>query len=120
MFDDSKKKTFQYVPILPLLSQLLNNRHIHDTVLQNRQPFDVSLEYKSLHDGQFFYVEMNIDSHSFFTYRMIRRAKTEQTMKVLVIHNPMAEDDPVDMTIVIEGIQVISGCGYKTKAFLAL
>ncbi|KAK3525684.1 hypothetical protein QTP70_004904 [Hemibagrus guttatus] len=41
-------------------------------------------------------------------------------MKVLVIHNSMAEDDLVDMTIVIEGIQVISGCGYKTKACMLI
>lgn len=48
-----KEKTYQYVPILPLLSQLVNNRHIQDTILQNRRPFDVSSGYKSLHDGLF-------------------------------------------------------------------
>ncbi|KAI5109064.1 hypothetical protein C0J45_0461, partial [Silurus meridionalis] len=49
-----------------------------------------------------------------------QEGQTEQTMKVLLIHNPMAEDDPVDISIVIEGIQVISGCGYKTKACMLL
>ncbi|KAK3570498.1 hypothetical protein QTP86_020071, partial [Hemibagrus guttatus] len=33
---------------------------------------------------------------------------------------PMVEDEPVDVTIVIEGIQVISGCGNKTKACMLL
>ncbi|XP_046706194.1 uncharacterized protein LOC124386405 [Silurus meridionalis] len=49
-----------------------------------------------------------------------QEGQTEQTMKVLLIHNPMAEDDPVDVSIVIEGIQLISGCGYKTKACMLL
>ncbi|KAF7694186.1 hypothetical protein HF521_007939, partial [Silurus meridionalis] len=49
-----------------------------------------------------------------------QEGQTEQTIKVLLIHNPMAEDDPVDVSIVIEGIQVISGCGYKTKACMLL
>lgn len=48
-----EKKTFQYVPILPLLSQLVNNRHIQTTILQNKSPSDVSSGYKSFHDGSF-------------------------------------------------------------------
>ncbi|KAI5608180.1 hypothetical protein C0J50_12301, partial [Silurus asotus] len=46
--------------------------------------------------------------------------QAEQTMRVLLIHNPMADDDPVDVSIVIEGIQVISRCEYKTKACMLL
>ena len=38
----------------------------------------------------------------------------DQTVKVLVIHNPTA----VDVSVVIEGIQVLNGCGNKTKAYL--
>lgn len=41
---------------------------------------------------------------------------TEQAIKVLVIHNPMAKKDLVDVSIVIDDIQVMNGCGYKTKA----
>lgn len=37
-----------------------------------------------------------------------------------MIHNPIAEGDPVDVSIVIEGIQVISGCGHKTKPCMLL
>lgn len=32
----SDKKTFHYVLILPLLSQLVNNKHIQNTILQNK------------------------------------------------------------------------------------
>lgn len=49
---ESGKKTFQYIPILPLLSQLVNNRHIQDTILHSRST-DVSSGYRSLHDGSF-------------------------------------------------------------------
>ncbi|KAG9269204.1 hypothetical protein AMEX_G16207 [Astyanax mexicanus] len=45
---------------------------------------------------------------------------TDQTMKVLVTHSAIAEDDPVDVSIVIEGIQVLKGCGNKTKACMLL
>ncbi|KAK2849801.1 hypothetical protein Q7C36_008584 [Tachysurus vachellii] len=37
-----------------------------------------------------------------------------------MIHNPMAEDNPLDVTIVIEGIQMISVCVYKTKVCMLL
>ncbi|XP_037401910.1 uncharacterized protein LOC119265406 isoform X2 [Pygocentrus nattereri] len=53
ILDGSEKKTFQYVPILPMLSQLLSNRHIEDTILQNRKPSDDFSGYRSLHDGSF-------------------------------------------------------------------
>ena len=41
---------------------------------------------------------------------------TDQTMKVLVIHNPTPEDDPADVSIVIEGNQVLNSYGNQTKA----
>lgn len=47
------KKTFHYVPILPLLSQLVKNKHIQNTIMQNKSPSDVSSAYKSFHDGSF-------------------------------------------------------------------
>lgn len=53
ILDSTEKKTFQYVPILPLLSQLVNNRHIQNTIFQNKRPSDVSSGYKSFHDGSF-------------------------------------------------------------------
>lgn len=49
----SDKKTFHYVPILPLLSQLMGNKHIQNTMLQSKRPSDVSSAYKSFHDGSF-------------------------------------------------------------------
>ncbi|XP_059202021.1 uncharacterized protein LOC131981650 [Centropristis striata] len=45
---------------------------------------------------------------------------TDQTMKVLVIHNPIAEVDPADVSIVIEGDKVLNGCGNRTKACMLL
>ncbi|XP_061565367.1 uncharacterized protein LOC133419892 [Cololabis saira] len=45
---------------------------------------------------------------------------TDQTMKVIVIHNVMAEEDPAEVSIVIEGIQVLTGCGNRTKACMLL
>ncbi|XP_037390186.1 uncharacterized protein LOC119265406 isoform X3 [Pygocentrus nattereri] len=45
---------------------------------------------------------------------------TDQTMKVIVIHDAMSEDDPADVFVVIEGIQVLKGCGNKTKACVLL
>ncbi|KAK5602343.1 hypothetical protein CRENBAI_013347 [Crenichthys baileyi] len=41
---------------------------------------------------------------------------TDQTMKVLVIHNPLAEEDPAKVSVVIEGNKVLNGCGKRTKA----
>ncbi|XP_024656342.2 B-cell receptor CD22-like [Maylandia zebra] len=41
-------------------------------------------------------------------------------MKVIVIHNIMAEEDPSDVFIVIEGNQVMEGCGSRTKACVLL
>ena len=49
ILDVDEKKAFQYVPILPLSSQLVNNKHIQDTILQNRKQSDASSGYKSLH-----------------------------------------------------------------------
>lgn len=46
-----RKKTFQYVPILPLLSQLVDKRHIQNTILQHKRPSEVSSGYKSFNDG---------------------------------------------------------------------
>lgn len=40
-----------------------------------------------------------------------REAHMDQTMRVLVIHNPTAEEDPAEGSIVIEGNYVLSGCG---------
>ncbi len=41
-------------------------------------------------------------------------------MKVIVKHNVMAEEDPSDLSIVIEGNQVMEGCGSRTKACILL
>jgi len=49
-----------------------------------------------------------------------REGHTDQTMKVLVIHNPTAEEDPADVSIVIEGNQVLNACGNRTKACMLL
>lgn len=35
-------------------------------------------------------------------------------------HNVMAEEDPSDLSIVIEGNQVMEGCGSRTKACILL
>ncbi|XP_036973983.1 uncharacterized protein LOC119030471 [Acanthopagrus latus] len=51
ILDSTENKTFQYVPILPLLSQLVDKRHIQNTILKNKRPSDVSSEYRSFHDG---------------------------------------------------------------------
>ncbi|MEQ2234983.1 hypothetical protein ILYODFUR_036989 [Ilyodon furcidens] len=45
---------------------------------------------------------------------------TDQTMKVLVIHNPLAEKDPAEVSVVIEGNRVLNGCGNRTKACMLL
>ncbi|MEQ2311238.1 hypothetical protein AMECASPLE_017759, partial [Ameca splendens] len=45
---------------------------------------------------------------------------TDQTMKVLVIHNPLAEEDPAEVSVVIEGNRVLNGCGNRTKACMLL
>lgn len=45
---------------------------------------------------------------------------TDQTMKVIVIHNVMAEEDPAEVSLVIEGNQVLTGCGNRTKACMLL
>ncbi|XP_019222728.1 uncharacterized protein LOC109204936 isoform X1 [Oreochromis niloticus] len=45
---------------------------------------------------------------------------TDNMMKVIVIHNIMAEEDPSDVFIVIEGNQVMEGCGSRTKACVLL
>ena len=38
---------------------------------------------------------------------------TNQTIKVIVIHDVMAEEDPAEVAIVIEGHQVLNGCGNR-------
>uniref|UniRef100_A0A9J8DKI6 Sterile alpha motif domain-containing 3-like n=1 Tax=Cyprinus carpio carpio TaxID=630221 RepID=A0A9J8DKI6_CYPCA len=45
---------------------------------------------------------------------------TDKTMKVIVKHSVMAEEDPSDLSIVIEGNQVMEGCGSRTKACILL
>lgn len=52
-FTIATKKTFHDVQILPLLSQLVNNKHIQNTILQSKRPSAVSSGYKSFHDGSF-------------------------------------------------------------------
>lgn len=41
-------------------------------------------------------------------------------MKVIVMHSVMAEEDPSDVCIVIEGNTVMEGCGSRTKACILL
>ncbi|XP_041841785.1 uncharacterized protein LOC121640158 isoform X3 [Melanotaenia boesemani] len=45
---------------------------------------------------------------------------TDNTMKVIVKHNITAEEDPSDVSIVIEGNTVMEGCGSRTKACVLL
>lgn len=45
---------------------------------------------------------------------------SDQTMKVIVIHNVMAEEDPAEMSVVIECNQVLTQCGNWTKACMLL
>ncbi|KAG1949506.1 hypothetical protein F2P79_011428 [Pimephales promelas] len=45
---------------------------------------------------------------------------TDKTLKVIVKHNVMAEEDPSDLTIVIKENQVMEGCGSRTKACILL
>lgn len=45
---------------------------------------------------------------------------TDQTMKVIVIYNVMAEKDTAEIAIVIEGNQVLAQCGNQTKACMLL
>lgn len=42
------------------------------------------------------------------------------SVKVLMIHNSTAEQDQVDVSIVIEGIQVLTGSVNRTKACILL
>ncbi|KAG7470149.1 hypothetical protein MATL_G00136470 [Megalops atlanticus] len=44
----------------------------------------------------------------------------DQTMKVIVIHNVTAEEDPAEVYVVIDGNQVLSRCGNQTKACMLL
>lgn len=44
----------------------------------------------------------------------------DQTMKVLLMHNPMAEEHPSDVFIVMEGHKVWNGCGSRTTAYIML
>ncbi|KAF1388884.1 hypothetical protein PFLUV_G00067490 [Perca fluviatilis] len=50
----------------------------------------------------------------------VHEGNMDQTMKVLVVHNPAAEEDPADVLIVIEGNKVLNRCGYRTKACVLL
>lgn len=52
ILDDKEHKTFQYVPILPVLSQLLDNKDIQDNVFHSRTHSEA--HYKSFHDGSHF------------------------------------------------------------------
>lgn len=61
ILDGSKGKTFQYVPILPLLSQLVDSQHIQDVILQKRSHSDTSPIYRSLHDG------LHLSNNCFFS-----------------------------------------------------
>ncbi|MED6266620.1 hypothetical protein CHARACLAT_003921 [Characodon lateralis] len=45
---------------------------------------------------------------------------TDQTMKVLVIHNPLAKEDPAEVSVVIEGNRLPNGCGNRTKTCMLL
>ncbi|GAA6217884.1 uncharacterized protein LOC107575081 [Lates japonicus] len=45
---------------------------------------------------------------------------TDKTMKVIVKHSVMAEEDPSDVSIVIEGNTVMEECGSRTKACVLL
>ena len=49
-----------------------------------------------------------------------REGHMDQTVKVLVIHNPTAVDDPIDVSVVMQGIRVLKRCGNKTKVCLML
>ena len=49
----------------------------------------------------------------------VHEGHMDQTMKVLVIHNPAGEENPAEVSIVIEGNQVHT-CGYRTKACVLL
>ncbi|CAL9691333.1 unnamed protein product [Knipowitschia caucasica] len=51
ILDSREKKSLQYVPILPLLSQLLDKKHIRNAILQHKKPSEVSSAYKSFNDG---------------------------------------------------------------------
>ncbi|XP_057690566.1 uncharacterized protein LOC130914969 isoform X2 [Corythoichthys intestinalis] len=45
---------------------------------------------------------------------------TDKTIQVIVMHSNMAVEDPSDVSIVIEGNQVMEGCGSRTKACVLL
>ncbi|XP_057716525.1 uncharacterized protein LOC130931626 [Corythoichthys intestinalis] len=45
---------------------------------------------------------------------------TDKTIQVIVMHSNMAEEDPSDVSIVIEGNPVLEGCGSRTKACVLL
>lgn len=69
-------------------------------------------------------LNLNKSAYSFcfllFNMEDEREGHTDQTMKVLVIHNPTAEEDPADVSIVIEGNKVLNACGNRTKACVLL
>ncbi|KAL2093349.1 hypothetical protein ACEWY4_010661 [Coilia grayii] len=52
ILDDKEHKTFQYVPILPMLSRLLDNKDIQDNVFHRRTYSEAY--YRSFHDGSHF------------------------------------------------------------------
>lgn len=51
----------------------------------------------------------------FFTQDRFEDPSTK-TMKVIVVHDVMAEKDPAEVSVMIEGNQVLTGCVNWTKA----
>lgn len=54
ILDEKERKTFQYVPILQSLSQILNKRDIQEKVFKNTRYSDRASTYKYFYDGSNF------------------------------------------------------------------
>ncbi|KAL7830878.1 hypothetical protein SRHO_G00303800 [Serrasalmus rhombeus] len=98
------------VKVTPLMHPLLNDVNESQSVEKKRDAVVCCLmEYLGEHQEDLFQdCQSEHEDH------------TDQTMKVIVIHDAMSEDDPADVFVVIEGIQVLKGCGNKTKACVLL
>lgn len=51
ILDEKDGKTFQYVPILQTLKQVLSNKNIQEKVLGEKRNSEMTLQYQTFHDG---------------------------------------------------------------------
>lgn len=56
----------------------------------------------------------------FFLFKDNDRSCQSQTMKILLVYSQDDPVDPVDVALVIDGSEVLTKCGNKTKACILL